>query len=327
VAADDDFFAIGGDSLAAMVLLADVSQAGLEVTLPLLLQKRTPAALAAALGTTRRAADLSEGVPVVFLIPGVGGDSADLGAFRADCAAEISFVVLDFPPWPQMLAPGFDMAALVRHFAAGVCASTPTGPILLAGYSLGAVIAMAVASALRDSGRDVAGLLLLDLQAVRKPRQSGRSTRMTTRARRLVVDAGRTLFVRTARRAGCHPSLVRYFVRTLARLPARRRYWIDLQIAVTLQIKTVEPWREVVYANPSLWPSVRTILFHTAFRSAVPDEDRIWRRQGCELRMVSGDHHSLLRERGEGSLRHGLGPLVSHLLVTAEAPSLPFAAD
>jgi amino acid adenylation domain-containing protein len=322
VAPDADFFEIGGDSLGAMVLLSELSQAGWDVPLPLLIERRTPAALAAALASPQRPAGSSAGVPAVFLIHGAGGRSPDVAALQLDCAAELRFVVLDYPDWRRMLTPGFGMPELAAHFAAQIRASAPSGPVILAGYSLGAAIAMAVATALRDAGRTVAGLLLFDLQSVGPPRRSAGSSGLPGRANRLVVWLWRTLYARTARRAGRDPHLLGSLLRLFARLPPRWRYWFFVQTSVTLQTMTVDPWRRAVRANPRLWAGVRTILFHTGPRGALPDDDGFWRRSGTEMTMVPvrGDHHSLLRERGPGSLREAIGPAVSRLIATATAP-------
>jgi thioesterase domain-containing protein len=323
VAADHDFFQIGGDSLAAVALLADLAQAGLTMTLPLLLRRRTPAAIDAALRSVPRPGDRAAQVPVAFLIADPGGDPVDLAKFRGDCASDVRFVPLDYPDWRRMLAPGFAMADLVDHFATAICASAPGGPVLLAGHALGAALAMAVASALSGAGRDVAGLLLFDPQSVGPSRQSNRPIALPARARRLLADLLRAQGARAGRRLARHPRPLRACLRLWdTRLPPRWRDWLDRQAVLSLAVRTAEPWRRAVHATPLLWSRMPTILFHTGSRSALSAEDHIWRRQGTGLRMVAvrGDPVTLLRERGVGSLRHVVGPLAAGLAETTEPP-------
>jgi amino acid adenylation domain-containing protein len=318
VAPDADFFEIGGDSLGAMVLLTELSQAGCEVPLPLLMERRTPAAIAAAMMAPPQQAVPRAGVPLVFLIHGAGGHSPDVAALQVDCAAELRFVVLDYPDWRRMLAPGFGMTELVAYFATQIGASAPSGPIILAGYSLGAAIAMAVATALRDAGREVAGLLLFDLTSIAASPQSGDRQGLRRRANRLAVALWRNVYVRTVRQVGREPRLLGSVLRLCAGLPPRWRYWFFVQTSVTLQIMTVAPWRKSVQANPRLVTGLRTILFHTGSPTALRDEDAFWHRSGGDVRRVAvpGDHYSILRERGPSSLRHAVGPVVTEILET-----------
>jgi enterobactin synthetase component F len=329
VSADDDFFAIGGDSLAAMGLLTDLSRAGLDVPLPLLLERRTPAAIAAALAAAHPPAASPAGVPVVFLVCGAGADGIDLATFRADCAADIRFVLLEYPDWRQMVAPGFDMVAMVEHFMSRIREHSSSGPVLLAGYSLGAAAAMALAADLRDAGREVSGLLLFDLQSVQASWKARRAQALRTRIRLHLVAAWRTLCVRTVRLAGRHPGLLRSILEQTAFLPVRWRYWFYVQTSVTLQIKTIEPWRDAVHADPRLWAGVPTILFRTGSGAALRGDDRFWHWPGRDVRTVPvrGDHYSMLRERGEGSLQHVVGPLVHEMAKTAETKSFALAGE
>jgi enterobactin synthetase component F len=329
VSADDDFFAIGGDSLAAMGLLTDLSRAGLEVPLPLLLERRTPAAITAALAAAHQPAAPPPGAAVVFLVCGAGADGIDLATFRADCAAEIRFVLLEYPDWQQMITPGFEMPAMIEHFLSRIRSHSASGPVLLAGYSLGAAVAMALADSLRDAGREVSGLFLFDLQSVQSSWKAIHTRAVRTRIRLRLVDCWRTLYVRTLRLAGRHPWLLRSVMKLTAGLPVRWRYWFYVQTSVTLQIKTIEPWRDAVHADPRLWTGVRTVLFRTASKFAWLDDDRFWRRPGRDVRMVPvrGDHHSMLRERGEGSLQHVVGNLVNEMAeTTALAEPCPASA-
>jgi thioesterase domain-containing protein/aryl carrier-like protein len=329
VAADADFFEIGGDSLGAMVLLTELSQAGCEVSLPLLLERRTPAAIAAALAAPRPA-PARGAQPTVFLFPGMGGDSPDLAGFRADCAGDIRFELLDYPDWPALLAPGFGMADFATYFVGRIQQMAPAGAVFVAGYSLGAVIAIAVASALREAGRDVGGLLLLDLRTIEPPDPSGKQDGGLPPAPGLVRDVAtslrdgdpsRAFGILFGRLLADRPRLLRSVTTLRAqRLPSRFRHRLRLQVSVMLQTRVVEAWRASGLANPMSLSDVPTVLFRTTVAPSALADDPGWRRQGVDLRVIDvvGSHLSMLRERGEGSLHDLAAPTVLDLVRAAE---------
>jgi amino acid adenylation domain-containing protein len=329
VAPDADFFEIGGDSLGAMVLLTELAQAGCEVPLPLLLECRTPAAIAAALAAPRppppRAAQ-----PTVFVFPGMGGDSPDLAGFRADCARDIRFELLDYPDWPALLVPGFGMADFATYFVGRIQQMAPVGQVFVAGYSLGAVIAIAVASALREAGREVGGLLLFDLRTIEPPDPSGQQDGGLPPAPGLVRDVAtslrdgdpsRAFGILFGRLLADRPRLLRQVTALRGQtLPPRFRHRLRLQISVMLQTRVVEAWRESGLANPMSLSGVPTVLFRTTVAPSALADDPGWQRQGVNLRVidVTGSHLSMLRERGAGSLHDLTPPVVSDLIRIAD---------
>jgi thioesterase domain-containing protein len=119
--------------------------------------------------------------PHIFLLPGIGGDEPRVAALRATLRPAIRMEVLAYLDWrSQLQVPPPDMAALVSHLVDQIEQSAPAGAVRLAGYSYGCRMAHAVASALIQRGRTVAGpVLLLDGPA----RVSGRSSRPEYHAR------------------------------------------------------------------------------------------------------------------------------------------------
>jgi amino acid adenylation domain-containing protein len=329
VGPDADFFEIGGDSLGAMVLLTELAQAGCEVPLPLLLERRTPAAIAAALATPRRVQALTA-QPTVFLFPGMGGDSPDLAGFRADCARDIRFELLDYPDWPELLAPGFGMADFATYFVGRIQRTAQLGPVFVAGYSLGAVIAIAVASALREAGREVGGLLLLDLRTIEPPDAAGKQDGGLPPAPGLVRDVAMRLRegdpspafgILLGRLLADQPRLLRLVAGLRAqRLPSRFRHRLRLQISVMLQTRVVEVWRETGLANPMSLSGVPTVLFRTTVAPSALADHPGWRRQGVDLRIIDvrGSHLSMLRERGAGSLLDLAAPTIHGVVEAAD---------
>ncbi|WP_445148786.1 amino acid adenylation domain-containing protein [Baekduia sp. Peel2402] len=165
VGADDSLFDLGGHSLLAARLAGRIRETlGADITIGALFASSTPAALAARLRDgaadalepvlTLRAA--KEGAPV-FCIHPAGG----LGWCYAPLAAQL-------PDRPMIaLQADADAAdptieALAARYVDRVRAVQPSGPYTLLGWSVGGVIAHAMAVELQDAGEVVEQLVLLD---------------------------------------------------------------------------------------------------------------------------------------------------------------------
>ena len=104
--------------------------------------------------------------PVVFLFPGLSGDDKEISLLRSGCSSSLRFVLIQPPNWSEIDYGLVNLDGLVSHCVAQIEFGAPRGPILLAGYSFGGHVALAVASALEASGRRVGCLALLDTTAV-----------------------------------------------------------------------------------------------------------------------------------------------------------------
>jgi acyl-coenzyme A synthetase/AMP-(fatty) acid ligase/thioesterase domain-containing protein len=171
--ADDDFFALGGDSLAAERLLARVASdlgvpAG-EVTSAVLVQAPTPATFAARL---RRLAEPATGtlVPLqpaggklpLFVVAGGGGLGLAFTAFARHLGPDRPTYALQAHSLESRGLPDFSVAAAARRHIAELRRVQPVGPYHLAGHSFGGLVALEMAHRLRAEGDDVAMLVLLD---------------------------------------------------------------------------------------------------------------------------------------------------------------------
>jgi thioesterase domain-containing protein len=173
IAADDDFFALGGDSLAAERLLGrvvtDLGVPADEVTSATLVQAPTPAAFAARL---RRVAEPATGtlVPLqpgggkapLFVVAGGGGLGLALTAFARHLGPDRPTWALQAHALESRGLPDFSVAAAARRHIAELRRVQPVGPYHLAGHSFGGLVALEMAHRLRDSGDDVAMLVMLD---------------------------------------------------------------------------------------------------------------------------------------------------------------------
>ena len=75
----------------------------------------------------------------------------------------IRFYGIQAPP-KQMLDNEFgnSVESMADHYATAIAAFQPLGPIMLGGYCVGGIIALEMAKNLRDRGRDVGPLLIID---------------------------------------------------------------------------------------------------------------------------------------------------------------------
>ncbi|MEU6745811.1 amino acid adenylation domain-containing protein [Spirillospora sp. NPDC046719] len=162
VPADVDFFALGGDSLAAIVLAERLTEhLGVRVAPADLLASATVAALAEGRGLAdgaRHAVPLrdGEGAPLVLIHP----LSGDLLCYR--------HLLAGLPPSRTVLgfqshgAPPGTVAELAGRYAREARRRHPQGPLDLAGWSFGGLIAVEMARLLGGARGGVRTLALLD---------------------------------------------------------------------------------------------------------------------------------------------------------------------
>jgi enterobactin synthetase component F len=174
VGAEADFFALGGDSLSAVQLLLQIEERWhRNPGLGSLFETPTVAALAAAIDGEAVRFDnglkplirLAAGDPLqspLFVVHPAGGIAWGYRLLAHSIAPGRSVWGLQSPA----LAPEHPLPAgidvLAQDYAARVATLQPTGPIHLAGWSVGGIVAQAMAVALQQMGRQVGLVALLD---------------------------------------------------------------------------------------------------------------------------------------------------------------------
>ena len=167
----DNFFALGGHSLQAVRLAAEIDKlTGCKLPSAALFQSPTIESLARRLADEQWAPPWSSLVPLqprgakppLFFLHGVGGD--------VYCFVELAGLLGPDQPVYGIQAAGVDgrcprhvsMEQMAAHYVREITSFQPEGPVYLAGYSLGGVIAWEVSRQLQSAGRRVAFLGLLD---------------------------------------------------------------------------------------------------------------------------------------------------------------------
>lgn len=165
---EQNFFEIGGHSLLAVHLLAEIRKAcGLSVPIITFLRDPTIAGLSRgsspADSASARLIELSPGHTSLILIPGASGNPYSYQAIAEALAPDIGLVGIAPPDHPGGDATSIEEVA--RDYVALLMEDGLRVPCHLAGHSYGAAVAFEMARQLIDQGQPVASLTLIDLPA------------------------------------------------------------------------------------------------------------------------------------------------------------------
>ncbi|MDV6263453.1 non-ribosomal peptide synthetase [Rhodococcoides yunnanense] len=177
VGADDDFFSLGGNSLLATKLASDLTKQLQDVSVPVawLFSDSSVASLAERIdGADRSGAGTTEGVGLETVIALRGGSGTPL--FCVHPIVGLSWAFGGLAPYVDSTRPlyglqspvlaGDPMPASIEEWASifvdRIREIQPSGPYHLLGWSMGGVIAHAVAVQLRGLGETVSTLAMMD---------------------------------------------------------------------------------------------------------------------------------------------------------------------
>ena len=157
----DDFFALGGNSLASIKIVSLARREGLEVKPTSVLEFPTIEALARSM---ERSAETNKALVastarLFFMVHGGGRMRGYLQSAFGD-----RYSVHQFDDhWDDgCLDPRTSVMGMAEQYLAELRSISPKGPYLLGGYSIGAAVSVVMARRLMDAGEDVELLFLLD---------------------------------------------------------------------------------------------------------------------------------------------------------------------
>ncbi len=163
-AADDDFFDLGGDSLRAITMTAELEKTlGRELPMTLINQAPTFAAFCARL---REKGPVpydplvllkpGHGSPPVFLIHGVGGSVMELYPLGRKMRWQGPVIGIQARGLDGQGPPHGTIETMAEEYLAAVKARQPNGPYFLCGYSFGGLVAFEMACRLEARGEAAA---------------------------------------------------------------------------------------------------------------------------------------------------------------------------
>lgn len=322
VARDDDFFEIGGHSLAAVLCVHRLRREfNQDVTLRQLFDAPTAESFAKSLSPSHIHRAAQQGAanldhPTIFLLPGMGGDEPRLVRFRMECDHLARIVALEYPDWTELLDHDGGMDVVMRHLVNQIEKVTPEGPVWLLGYSMGGHCAHALALHFVKTGRPIAFFGLLDTgdlgAAVRHHADQlkvGQTLQMEFG--RIAKDVGS--LVRAIRQRALDRVLALFIVRRLAsprarralslvaryrhtqKLPSRFTYYLHRYFNEVWGVAAVKSWHR--RTNEATLPlSVPAFLLRS--EAHLPDEpaDLGWEHHfpGLSVVDVPGSHETML---------------------------------
>ena len=217
ISRDDDFFALGGNSLVGVRLFAAIrKQFGLALPMSVLFEASTLALLALRLGepdaqaapaAAQDAASLvciQPGAPhrtPLFCVHGALGNVVGFKPLAVHLGADQPFYGLQAQGIDGVAAPLDSIADMARLYIRAIRTRQLQGPYLLAGYSGGGVIAHEMTRQLEAMGEETALLVLIDTL---EPSQMIRPITHWDRARHL-FDARPGQILRAARKRFARP--------------------------------------------------------------------------------------------------------------------------
>ncbi|RFU88304.1 non-ribosomal peptide synthetase [Streptomyces triticagri] len=171
VGLDDNFFALGGDSLKAIRLVNAAAAEGLSIGLGSVFEHRTVEALAASGGSATEGLDMlapllpiraGGTLPPLFCVHGGLGFSIPFAALAEHLPPERPVFGLQAPGIAEPGPLPTDLAEVADDYVRRIRAVQPHGPYHLLGWSYGGVVAHEMAVRLQESGERVAFLANLD---------------------------------------------------------------------------------------------------------------------------------------------------------------------
>ncbi len=315
---NDDFFAIGGDSLLAADLVTEVGRSlGEPIPLETLLSAPTITRMAAALAVRRGSAGKTAGKSArnpteppalvvalralgsktpMFLLPGSGGHVLGFYELVRFSDPDRPFFGLQLPdPVPGRKLPS-TVEAMASRFLPEILAVEPTGPYLLGGYSFGGLVAFELARQLTAAGREVGLVAMIDAWGQGYPRQLFALLRAWDHLRAIAsLPAG---------------SRLAYVRERLAR--KYRRKHERSGVAISQPFENINHRvREIYQPEPY---SGQIVIFRAAERPILPgvrfDDPALgWgplALGGIQIRTVPGDHITLLHPPHVSTLAESL---------------------
>ena len=340
----DNFFALGGHSLLAVRLFARIETAfGRKLPLAILFQYGTIGHLAKLLAESCPALEIARVIPLrpegdgrpLFLMPSMGGELLFSQAWLEALGCRFPILGIQPPLATGSLEQWKDFRITARCLVDALQACQPHGPYALAGYSYGGLMAFEVACLLTELGETVDLLVVIDTGPGRrgvKPQFGDREKRLARIIANLplrLLEESRNF---TARRfCGRIYRKLRRFYRHIASGGRTRMELDDMFDERLIPPQKREIMRTAFAAFRDYVPrpyAGKLTLIRAKAQAVLSGHPRDlgWGRlvETLDIRQISGDHWSILRQPHVGELASQLTELLDDLAPhVTPAPGTP----
>lgn len=246
-------------------------------------------------------------LPVVFSLPGLGGlEDSRLTAFWSPFRDVMSVIAIPYPEWIELAEPDASFAGFVAEIKREIERVQPTGPLRLAGYSIGGYVAYACARAFEEQGRPVECVAILDAPA-KFSFDMPLSMRLRRRLARLSSFNAREASSKFLAKFLIGPRMLPR-LRSFSlnrRVPRRLHLEVLLRrnLRMQLTLRMLTPWWREISEPPVPLPAP-SFLFRSEEHLAQERDDLGWRSYFPDLEVVhvEGSHIGML-DPGNGPLR------------------------
>ena len=250
----------------------------------------------------------------VIVFPGASNIAPHPAILNACFGNSTRLKTICYPGWQRYIQEDFSAEALIRDLASEIANIVPSAPIRILGISIGGHFAYAAALRLQASGRQIAGLCVIDtfMIASSAPRAGwkGRALMLgleQLRNRRIgdLQTFVRSRFLRALFRlmGGRLPSMLRHAALSGGLvLHFARNQLFEEELSMRLLISTVAPWIGSLDLDPIPLKSP-AILIRTA--EGIMD-DTAWRRRcpSVEVFEIPGTHQTIFEPENIGALHN-----------------------
>ena len=240
---------------------------------------------------------------VLFLIPGLEGETSELGPLVAAFSGPLSVVAVLQPALDGAGSSAPSVPELASRMLAAVRSRQPAGPYRLGGYSFGALLALEMAQQLRSAGEMVEDLFLIEAVYDERywPRAIWRRAIIRRAVRQLVRIAG--LPPREGYAELRHRSL-----RLVQRVIRRRSDTAADPLQSGETPYGIRAYAAVSGYRPRHYPGSITLILATSDRHSGCDPAPLWAglAEHIEVDRIDGDHLTVLHDPENASTIAGL---------------------
>ncbi len=304
---DDDFFDLGGDSLATIELLLRIETVfGLHLPITLIYEAPTVAAMAAFIAA-RKAPSFATLVPLkpgdgtcpLFIVHGIGGTVMELVGVGRLITQDGAVYAVQARGLDGVGRPNARVEDMARDYLEAIREARPHGPYHLAGYSFGGLVAFEMARMLRAAGETVGYLCLLDTTL--HQRHWSRWLWAATFLGRMRVHLGqmRRMSGPEAARYGRQriSALLRHAAQRFGGAPPEESFYAETGLPPALQAVRDAALTAFADYRPEPYDGTVTLIKTTDLEGGRCDPVRNWRGVARRLRVreMPGGHRGLVR--------------------------------